>query len=279
MEIVFWGARGSIPVCGREYVRYGGETSCVEVRNDAGGRIILDAGTGIRRLGASLLKEQAFRADLFFTHTHWDHIMGLPFFQPLYQPGFRINLYGQPRLQGDIHKLAFKDLLHPPHFPVPYNRVMSDINCHEFQGSLEVQGFYLETITLSHPNLGQGFRISSGDRIFVFLTDNELEYRHRGGAAFEEYARFARGADLLVHDSEFTPEEYPPKETWGHSTNMQSLELAEKSGVKRLGLFHHNQDRNDDGVDSMVQQCAGEIAVKGLALECFGVFQDQVVRL
>ncbi len=279
MEITFWGTRGSIPVCGPEYVRYGGETACVEVRNDKGGRIILDAGTGIRRLGASLLKEQALQADLFFTHTHWDHIMGLPFFQPLYQTGFRINLYGQPRLQGDIHKLVFKDLLRPPHFPVPYNQVMSGINYQEFQGGLEVQGFYLETIALSHPNLGQGFRISSQGRTFVFLTDNELGHCHRGGASFEEYARFAGGADLLVHDSEFTLEEYPPKKTWGHSTNMHALELAAKSGAKRLGLFHHNQGRSDDGVEAMLQETAREIDRKKLALECFGVFQGQVVRL
>ncbi|EFI33785.1 metal-dependent hydrolase [Desulfonatronospira thiodismutans ASO3-1] len=279
MEIVFWGARGSIPVCGPEYVRYGGETTCVEVRNDQGGRIILDAGTGIRRLGAVLLKEQALKTDLFFTHTHWDHIMGLPFFQPLYQPGFSINLYGQPRLQGDIHRLVFKDLFRPPHFPVPYSRVMSQINYQEFQGGVEVQGFYLETIALSHPNLGQGFRISSSGRTFVFLTDNELGYCHRGGASFEEYVRFARDADLLVHDSEFTPEEYRQKTGWGHSTCMQAMELAAASRVKRLGLFHHNQDRNDDGVDQMVQDCAGEISGKGLALECFGVFQGQAVRL
>ncbi len=279
MEIIFWGSRGSVPVCGPEYARYGGETSCVEVRSDKGGRIILDAGTGIRRLGASLLKEQASRADLFFTHTHWDHIMGLPFFQPLYQHGFRLNLYGQPRLQGDLPKLVFKNLLRPPHFPVPYNQVMSGIDYQEFQSGLEMQGFYLETIVLSHPNLGQGFRISSDGRTFVFLTDNELGYCHRGGASFEEYARFARNADLLVHDSEFTPAEYRHKKGWGHSTCTQAMELAAASRAKRLGLFHHNQDRSDHGVDDMVQQCAGEINGKGMALECFGVFQGQVVRL
>ena len=279
MEIIFWGSRGSVPVCGSEYVRYGGETACVEVKSDQGGRIILDAGTGIRRLGASLLKEQALQADLFFSHTHWDHIMGMPFFQPLYQPGFCINLYGQPRLQGDIHRLVFKDLFRPPHFPVPYSRVMSDINYQEFQGGLEVQGFYLETIALSHPNLGQGFRITSGGRTFVFLTDNELGYCHRGGASFEEYARFARDADLLVHDSEFTPEEYPHKKTWGHSTYIHALQLAAKSGAKRLGLFHHNQDRNDNGVEAMLQESTREIDRNNLALECFGVFQGQAVRL
>ncbi|WP_291319951.1 MBL fold metallo-hydrolase [Desulfonatronospira sp.] len=279
MEIVFWGARGSVPVSGPEYVRFGGETACVEIRNDHGGRIILDAGTGIRRLGSVLRREQAVQADLFFTHTHWDHILGLPFFQPLFQPGFRLNLYGRPRLQGDIYKLVFRDLFRPPHFPVPYSRLILDINYQEFQGSLEVQGFNLETIALSHPNLGQGFRISSDGRTFVLLTDNELGYFHRGAASFEEYVRFARGADLLVHDSEFTPAEYMSKTGWGHSTYMQAIELAAASRVKRLGLFHHNQDRNDDGIDHIVQDCAGEIAGKGLALECFAVFQGQTVTL
>ncbi len=226
-----------------------------------------------------LLQEESAQADIFFTHTHWDHIMGLPFFQPLYQPGFSINLYGQPRLQGDIHKLVFKELFRPPHFPVQYSRVMSDVNYQEFQGRLEVQGFCLETISLSHPNLGQGFRISSSGRTFVFLTDNELGHFHRGRASFEEYVRFARDADLLVHDSEFTPAEYRKKKGWGHSTCMQAMELAAASRVKRLGLFHHNQDRNDEGVDLMVQQCVEEITGKQLALECFGVFQGQAVRL
>ncbi len=274
MRIIFWGARGAFPVCGPEFARYGGDTTCVEVRDPVSGyRIIIDAGSGIRKLGRLLVREKASSADLLFTHTHWDHILGLPLFQPLYQAGFTVNLYGRPGLQGNLHKLVLQNLLRAPHFPVGLNELGARVIYQEVGAGFQLNSFHLKTMPISHPNLGQGFRIRLGDRGLVFLTDNELGYRHRGGGSFEEYVRFARGADLLIHDSQYTRQEYPGKRTWGHSTYQDALELAHESGVKRLGFFHHDPCRSDSQIDSLVQNACLKVRKRSQALECFAVHQ------
>ncbi len=280
MEITFWGVRGAVPICGREFERYGGETTCLEVKDPGSGhRVILDTGTGAKKLGDSLLEEQVSRVDLLYTHTHWDHIMGIPMFRPLYQPGFGINLYGRPQFQGNLYKLVFRNLLRAPHFPVSVKALPCCISYLEVPARFQLGNFDIETIPLSHPNLGQGFKIRLHGATFVFLTDNELRYRHRGGKDFQDYARFAWGADLLVHDSEYTRQRYAETRGWGHSTWQDALELASEAGVKRLGLFHHNQSRTDEQLDKLGWEVREQVDKQGLALECFALSQGQVLRL
>jgi len=278
VKVRCWGARGSIPVSGPEFNRYGGDTTCIEIRSRNDALLVIDAGTGIRRLGCSLVEQGRLDLTLLFTHTHWDHVLGLPFFKLLYNPQARIKLYGSPGLQGNIVKLLAR-VMAPPLFPIPFVELPSTIDGFVWPGeSLQVDSLTVTRIALSHPNLGAGYRVEEDGKSFVFLTDNELSQHHRGGRSFEEYAAFCRGADLLVHDAEYTSEEYPGRRGWGHSHFEDAARLARAAGVNTLGLFHHNQERTDDGVDHLVRRCREALSVPGAgpgpAPECLALTQD-----
>ena len=279
MFIRSWGARGSIPVSGQEYVRYGGDTTCLEIRTENDEVIVVDAGSGIRRLGNRLIGERRSRFTLIFTHSHWDHILGFPFFKPIYREETKIDLYGCPFAQGNMQKLLGQ-AMSPPHFPVPFRVIAAKI---DYQGvcseGLHVDSVSITSIPLSHPNLGMGYKFTENGRSFVFLTDNELSMVHRGGKTFEDYVRFSSGADLLIHDAEYTDKDYEMTRSWGHSTYKDALELALKADVKRFGLFHHNQDRSDDQIDDIVRQCRRIAKSRGAAIDIFGVTQVQEFSL
>ena len=273
------GARGSIPVSGKGYLKYGGDTTCLEIRSQNDEIIIVDAGSGIRRLGNNLLTEGRFEYNVLFTHSHWDHILGFPFFKPIYSDQCTINLMGCRTTQGDIQMLLSKTMS-APYFPYPFEKLKASIHYdNDCQESFTIDTIRIDPIPLSHPNAGMGFRFTENGRSFVFLTDNELGYRHRGGKTPDDYAAFSEGADLLVHDTEFTPEEYEQKRSWGHSTYTDALDLALKAGVERLGLFHHNQDREDPAQDAIVDRCREIVREKGAALSCFGLRQEEEIRL
>lgn len=279
MIIRCWGARGSIPVSGREYLKYGGDTTCVEIRSRNDAIIIIDAGSGIRRLGNRLLAEKRFDYSLIFTHSHWDHILGFPFFRPIYFPQTRLHLYGCPFAQKSVKKFISSTMT-APNFPVKYSEIKSRITYH---GICE-KPFWLDTISvtpilLSHPNQGIGYRFTENGRSFVFLTDNELTYRHRGGRSYDDYVAFCQGADLLIHDAEFTPEEYKRTRTWGHSIYLDALRLALDARVRAFGLYHHNQGRRDVAVDAMVRHCREIIRRKKMRVRCFALTQNTRIRL
>lgn len=273
------GARGSIPVSGRGYLKYGGDTTCIEIRTRNNEIIIVDAGSGIRRLGNNLLAEERFEYNIIFTHSHWDHILGFPFFKPIYNERSTINLMGCATTQGDIHMLLQKTMS-APYFPYPFEKLKASIryanNC---ETAFFIDTIQVSSIPLSHPNVGMGFKFMEDGKSFVFLTDNELGYRHRGGKTFEDYLEFSRGADLLIHDSEFTPEEYAVKRKWGHSTHTDALDLALAAGVGQFGLFHHNQDRDDESQDAIVEACRRTIEDRNHDMTCFGLHQEQQIVL
>ncbi len=274
MIIRCYGARGSIPVSGAAFLRYGGDTCCFEVRSRDDDIIIIDAGTGIRRLGNHLLEEQRFSYTLFLTHSHWDHILGFPFFKPIYDPRTTISIRGCSEAQGDLKKILAR-AMSGPYFPVPFDSLAATITYEDdCVLSYHVGPVEIFPIHLSHPNGGQGYKLVEDGKIFVFLTDNELGHRHRGGLSLEAYAEFARGADLLIHDAEFTPVEYQRTRTWGHSTYLEALELAIQARARRFGLYHHNQDRDDAGVDRILAHCREIVADRHLPLEVFAVSQD-----
>jgi len=280
MIIRCYGARGSIPVSGEEYLKYGGDTTCLELRGKNDDEIIIvDAGSGIRRLGNKLLAEQRFVFSIIFTHSHWDHILGFPFLKPLFNEKTVLNLMGCELAQGNIHKLLSK-AMSAPLFPVQFDQVKAKI---QYKGacpsSAHVGSIGISPINLSHPNMGLGYKFAEEGKTFVFLTDNELRFRHRGGRSIEEYVKFAQGADLLIHDAEYTPEEYEATRGWGHSTYVDALQVALKARVKAFGLFHHNQDRNDADQDKILQQCLEIIQREKADLECFVVTQATEIRL
>jgi phosphoribosyl 1,2-cyclic phosphodiesterase len=279
MIIRCFGARGSIPVSGQEYLKYGGDTTCLEIRSQADDIIIIDAGSGIRRLGKQLLAEERFEYSLFLTHSHWDHILGFPFFKPIYDHRTRITIRGCTQAQGDVKKLLSR-AMSTPFFPVPFNELGAEITYEDdCVLSYHVGPVEVWPIHLSHPNGGQGYKFVERDKMFVFLTDNELSYHHRGGLTKEDYADFARHADLLIHDAEYTPEEYQRTRSWGHSTYVDALELAIQAQVRQFGLFHHNQDRDDAALDRMVDHCRDIVASRKVSLEVFALTQDMEIIL
>jgi phosphoribosyl 1,2-cyclic phosphodiesterase len=263
-----------MPVSGEEYVRYGGDTTCLEIRTKNDEIIIIDAGSGIRRLGNKLLREKRHEYTMLFTHSHWDHIVGFPSFRPVYYEKTRIDLIGCPAAQGNI-KLLLSRAMSPPLFPVSFEKVRAKI---DYRGdcplNFRVDSLEVSSINLSHPNMGAGYRFVEDGKTFVFLTDNELRYRHRGGRRFEEYADFAKGADLLIHDAEYTPGEYETIRSWGHSTYVDAIDLAFAARVQRLGLFHHNQERHDADQDAIVRKSQELIKSKNMNLECFALTQN-----
>jgi phosphoribosyl 1,2-cyclic phosphodiesterase len=279
MRIKCWGSRGSVPVSGREYIKYGGDTTCLEIRSDEDDLIIVDAGTGIRRLGIELLKEKRYSFDLLFTHAHWDHLMGFPFFAPIYNENVEILLQGCPFAQKFIESMLGK-VMSEPNFPIEYPDLKAAFQyIPECPISFQVGSINVVPVSLSHPNRGNGYKFTEGGRDFVFLTDNELAYQHKGGLSFEDYLEFCKGAEILFHDAEYTPQEYPKVKQWGHSRYTDALDLAIRAGVKRFGLFHLNQGRTDSEADTIVEHCNRIAVEKGADLECFAVGMDMVFEL
>lgn len=279
MLIRCWGSRGSIPVSGSEYIKYGGDTTCVEIRAASGEVIIIDAGTGLRKLGLSLVKDPSPKLNFIFTHAHWDHLMGFPFFEPLYNKETKIIVYRCPFPEHYAEDMINR-LMTPPHFPVRYSDLKANISFSDgCPHAFRIGSVLVEPIPLSHPNNGCGYRFSESGKTFVFLTDNELGCVHQGGLKMDDYIEFSRNADLLFHDAEYTPEEYKHCVEWGHSTYTDALELGIKAGVKKLGLFHLNRERTDSEMDKIVETCSKIISQNNSDMECFAVSYKYEIKL
>jgi len=270
MKITCWGARGSIAVSGGEYVKYGGDTTCMEITSSNGDVIIIDAGTGMRKLGNKLLANGKRDLALLFTHAHWDHLMGFPFFKPIYMKGTKIGIYGCPYAQRSVQDILAKSMV-APYFPVEFGQLAAEFTTQGVcDAEFSIGSVRVTPIQLSHPNQGLGYRFAEDGKSFVFLTDNELTHRHSGGASYDDYLRFSEGADLLIHDSEYTQEQYKLTKGWGHSVYTDALRLAIEAGVKQFGLFHHNQERTDADLDKIVDDCNRMVREKGAKVHCFG---------
>ena len=279
MIITCWGSRGSIPVSGKEYLKYGGDTTCLEIRAKSGEIIVVDAGTGIRRLGNKLADEKCRDINFLFTHAHWDHLMGFPFFKPLYFKRSNLHMHNCP-FHSKFVETILSRVMAPPNFPVKYSDIKARMHYEkECAQTLNIGSVSIDPIPISHPNGGSGYRFSEDGNSFVFLTDNELGVVHPGGREFDDYVQFSSQADLLIHDGEYTPQEYKIFKTWGHSVYTDVLELAAKAGVKRLGLFHLNQERYDDDMDDIVNTCRRQISDQGLGFDCFAVSGDMTFSL
>ncbi len=279
MYIKCWGSRGSIPVSGLDYLKYGGDTTCIEIRTKSDDIIIVDAGTGIRRLGNMLMDENRHKYNFLFTHAHWDHIMGFPFFRPLYSKNVELTLYRCPFHSKFVETILSK-LMAPPYFPVRYSEIKAKMEyLGAFTTEFEIGSVTVTPIQINHPDNGSGYKFTEDGKSFVFITDNELGFGHPGGLPYSNYLEFSAGADLLIHDAAYTPEEYESTIEWGHSVFNDTLDLALEAGVVRLGLFHLYQERTDREMDQIVKTCRQIIAEKGNKLECFAMACDMTFTL
>ncbi len=280
MLIRCWGSRGSISVSGKDFLKYGGDTTCLEVVSNSDDLVIIDAGTGIRLLGNRLVADNDKRViNILLSHAHWDHLAGFPFFKPIYSKDYKIRIFGPLSTQESLRSIISKTMSHP-YFPIEFENISADITFHEMDHSaVDIGALQVEAIPLSHPNQGFGYKFTEDKKSFAFLTDNELTYPHEGGKEFDDYVEFVRDVDLLIHDAEYTREEYASTKGWGHSVYLDTLELALKANVGKLGLFHLNQDRTDEAEDKLVDDSKRIIAEKGSKLECFAVGSDMEIEL
>jgi phosphoribosyl 1,2-cyclic phosphodiesterase len=257
MKVTFWGTRGSIAVPGEDTTLYGGNTTCLEVDLQGGRKVIIDAGTGIRALGEELVAtERPIDIHLLITHIHWDHILGFPFFAPIHEPSSRILIDGFHTCMKGL-RYTFDNKMGDGFFPIQFDDLKAEIRYLDRlgKGSLEIDGTRIDCLPLQHPQGGFGFRFREGKRSLVFVTDNELRADARAGSTPAEVAAFCKDADILIHDAQYTPQEVQHRRGWGHSDYRATLDLAFRSGVKRLILFHHDPSRTDPEVTAMTEVC------------------------
>lgn len=254
MQATIWGARGSIATSGPEFVRFGGNTTCVEVQAEDGSRLILDAGTGLRGLGDQLALEaralgRPVDATLLFSHLHWDHVQGFPFFSPAYAPDTRLTLYGPGEGANSLEEVLDAQM-RPPTFPVSLASMPSCKRFHTITSGaeLEIGPFRVRARALSHPQGSLGYRIEAGGKTLCFATDTE---HPDDGTVDEALLDLAHGVDMLICDAQYTAEEYegrvgPPRRGWGHSTYVAAVQAAKASRALRLVLTHHDPTHDDD---------------------------------
>lgn len=283
----FWGARGSVPTPGRGTVRYGGNTPCIQLQRDGdtSGMTILDAGTGIRRAGQDLVAELAFgtvSVDLILTHTHWDHIQGLPFFLPLLEKGNEVRIWGPKQGEVDLESIL-RDQMRPVVFPVPLDMLAADLAVHHVQvGAFPVNGFTVRAMRMRHPGVTFGYVLEPAGtgKSLAFVPDNELsggEY-DVGPGWRKEFAQFLNGTHVLVHDAMYTADELPKFDGWGHSSSLEAVRIAHEAEVPNLVLFHHRPEHDDGTIDAMLDE-AREAAERLGGLEVQAAYEGMKLNL
>ncbi|MFQ5766227.1 MAG: MBL fold metallo-hydrolase [Rhodospirillales bacterium] len=252
LKFKFWGVRGSIACASPQHMKYGGNTSCIEVQAGEH-RFVLDAGTGIRPFGDTLSKTEEQNWHLLLTHTHWDHINGFPFFTPAYNPNFSIKVMAGHLIdQGGVEEILSTQM-HNPMFPVPLEAMLANLTFEDFHAGESFNIFpdvKIVTGPLNHPNGATGYRVEYGGKAAVYVTDTE----HIPGKPDQNILKLIDGADVLIYDSTYTEEEFPEKIGWGHSTWNEGMRLCQAANVKQLAIFHHDPSHTDDFMDELAAE-------------------------
>ncbi|GGZ91875.1 MBL fold metallo-hydrolase [Algibacter mikhailovii] len=266
MKIKFYGTRGAIPVCDRGFLEFGGNTTSIKITRDNGRVAIIDAGTGIRNLGKDLIKEGFHQNELFigFSHFHWDHIQGFPFFKCAYDSQMVINILamGKDREIKNLEDI-FREQMKAEYFPISLEKMGARCNFLKInENDLRINDATVRVIKQSHPGDSFGYRLEDNDKSLVVCTDIE-----HGESVNQDIVAFCKDADLLVHDGQYTKEELLTRRGWGHSSYDQAIEVAEQAGVKKLIITHHDPEHNDVFLSKMEKACQARFSNCMLARE------------
>lgn len=284
MKVRFWGVRGSIAAPGPRTARYGGNTPCVEVRA-ADQLFVVDAGTGIRELGLSLMKEAAgkpIHGTLLIGHTHWDHIQGFPFFTPLYVPTTKFAVYGVHGTTKGFEEVMAGQM-HSTYFPVQMKDLGSKPTFHELREPVMIGPVKVSYHYLNHPGITIGFRFEHAGKIVSYISDHEPYGKLNAAGDFSDkedaaVAKFVEGSDLLICEAQYTADEYLLKRGWGHSTFEDVVGLAQKAGVKRLALFHHDPLHDDEKMASLEAHSVKIVSDRKAPIEVFAAREGMTVE-
>jgi phosphoribosyl 1,2-cyclic phosphodiesterase/CheY-like chemotaxis protein len=286
VRVQFWGTRGSIAKPGPSTARYGGNTSCIEVRSARGTLLILDCGTGGHSLGQELIAAgtEGLRGHILISHTHWDHIQGIPFFDPLFVRGTEWHIYG-PKGLGQSIRETLAGQMQYAYFPVTLDQFGAKIFYHDLvEGSFEIDDLKISTHYLNHPALTLGYRLEGDGVAVVYACDHESHSRMlatgRGDFSGQDlrHAEFVRNADLLIHDAQYTAEDYPAKLGWGHSSVEYVVKLGQYAQVKRIALTHHDPLRDDAAIDHLLAK-ARTLCASGDSLDIFAAAEGQIIEV
>jgi phosphoribosyl 1,2-cyclic phosphodiesterase len=287
MQIRFWGTRGSIAKPGPATVRYGGNTSCVEIRSDSGTLIVVDCGTGAHGLGQHLIAQQGGAVDghMLISHTHWDHIQGIPFFAPFLSPGNVWDIYGPKGTSHSLHAALAGQMEHP-YFPVTLDEFGATIRYHDLvEGAFRIDDTRVVARYLNHPGLTLGYRLEVDGASVVYCSDHEP---HSATLASGEspitgidlqHVAFVADADLVIHDAQYTALEYAAKIGWGHSPAEYAVRVCRDAGVKRVALTHHDPLRDDDALDRIVDAMRLRLRNDGSPLEIVAAAEGLRIHL
>jgi phosphoribosyl 1,2-cyclic phosphodiesterase len=288
MKIKFWGVRGSIPTPGKNTIRYGGNTPCIEVRPDKDTLLILDAGTGLSILGDELMGQQPpIEAHILLSHTHWDHIQGLPFFYPAMHDGNKFTIIGS-NFKDTLMQSILSDQMQARYFPLQFEEMKATIEFRTIQEELfSIGATTIQSLYVNHPGYALGFRITYNGKSMVYISDNEpfkQEYRESVMNKVDKsivdlfnqdmddpnsrIANFARDTDIFIHDATFTPGEYEEKKMWGHADYLFAVRMAVEARVKKLVLFHHARHHSDNDIDMILEKCQEELQKYSYRPEC-----------
>lgn len=255
MKLRFWGTRGSIPSPGMNTVKYGGNTTCVELKLDDNTLIVFDAGTGIRKLGDKIIQNNSNGTiNLFLTHSHWDHIQGFPFFLPAYSENVQIKIFGCKPAFNKVKEILTNQM-ESSYFPINFNELKAKIMFQEIEEQEHrIKNARFCYIRNNHPGVAYGFKVNQNGKTLIFITDNELlPAKNSENTSVDEFIEFCRGGDVLIHDAHFLQEEMVETTGYGHSSYEDAFELAVKAKVKHLIFFHHDPDRTDQEIESIVK--------------------------
>lgn len=288
MKIKFWGTRGSIAVPGKTTIKYGGNTPCIQVSygNDF---IVLDAGTGIRELGNDLLQNsECSLIHLLISHTHWDHIQGLPFFSPVYNDQCKFKIYAETKFGSSIEKI-FETQWDPNYFPVTAQMFKEKVKYYEIGPleNIEINGFNISSINTHHSEGTLAFRVEKNGKSLVYMTDNELYYDAKNNLPTKEeileknkdQVDFIKDADILIHDSMYQHEDYGDKIGWGHSNNYSVSVFATLGNIKKLLLFHYDPDYSDEKIKDIVDETNLFLTELKSPVICEGSFDGMEIEL